>query len=424
MTASNRFIGELVDDYIADIIDGIDREDKDEALHHFMAATEELPSLAKALKPSFLRVYRRVTEFGNSVPEIEEITLLEFVARYPLDKIDHLNAVMQVYPEKIRARSMASFLKQQPLLAFFRALQQNNIAIALRLLECQAVYNGVSSLKISPQRPSHSFINRIQNSKRYPITNMSSYNQGHIAVLLAAKSGNAILFHRLMENEHLQSKLSKSAVLAFLSATTGSQGQKRVLEASRLEIVNLLLEIPHVFAYASSCPVDFFELTEAFQRKKIQELQEDEVAIASISDEDAMLCCYFIANGIEHFSEQALSDVRFLLTIPKVKALVHEPIFFPGQVLRYDEITTLLGLAQNMQRSDVVHLLKMQPIQTPEKHKFFSCVTPNTDTASFQSPLSLHSVSASVKTVGSEETMDLSILSSTEMSSTEAPSLS
>lgn len=315
-------------------------------VQNFFNRTDNLDKWSKNLEPMYLRACRQLNLFGKEVDCVEKITPLEIAARD--NKPEHLKAIL--FPASINSNSllssMASFLsakwisssrihpvesheEKQPVEAFFRALTKGHSDIAQILLGLPDVNAKAAKIHITPIScsdafsPYKSYIERIQRPNRYRRLSLQLPNNGNLALILAAQSGDSVIFFRLLALEIFRNQLPQSGIQAFLCATTTRDGSNIEKHLLKMDIIDYLLECPVVFSFVHSRAFDFAFLLEDFMKKRLKELHDDSDVIDAMTTNEIQLCIYFILYLVEYKPAFALTEIEFLLGIESVKQMAH-----------------------------------------------------------------------------------------------------
>ena len=191
---------------------------------------------------------------------------------------------------------------------------------------------------------------------------------GYGAFREAAGHGHLAVMERLME-------LTPNNVQAMISA-----GDYKAFRAAAREghfpVVNRLLQFSSVFAYAEMHEREYgAQCVHPFVHAKLSALQEICTALEAnnpravfdiIDPEEAKLCFYILRNLIRRNDPALLDDIRFLIEIPSVKALLHTAVT-PNQP------NELFRLALSLGNQDAAEILLTVPAvaELARNHDFY-----------------------------------------------------
>ena len=183
----------------------------------------------------------------------------------------------------------------------------------------------------------------------------------------AARSGNIHAINRLIElaGDNVQTMLQADNYQAFQNATRNGNSH----------IMAHLMSYPTVFAYAESHLHEYGQHTRRFMTAKLTAFKELKRAfetahpneVFNLEDPAVAHLCFYLMRHIIRLNDRALDDdLRFLLSIPSVRALAHT------RVLGGQE-NELLRLAQNTGNPEAANLLLDIPAvrELAERNDFY-----------------------------------------------------
>ena len=146
------------------------------------------------------------------------------------------------------------------------------------------------------------------------------------AFRLATANGHIHVIKKLIElaPDRIQEMIAASNFAAFRSMT-----RHNIIYATTW------LKYPNVFAYAEMHQQEYGEMVQLFIQKTLAQLREEQAqaiaenenAVFNVSDgEQAKQCFYMLRNLIRRNDAQLLDDIRLLMDIPSVKALLHTAV--------------------------------------------------------------------------------------------------
>jgi hypothetical protein len=243
---------------------------EDQSLTKFLSSSSNLSSLVRPLQKQYEHVFHATNYFsGEKYVQDELISPLECAAM--CGTLSHVRVLLN--PSRLNVISLLKgnkgnlvHVKQA---AFFRALENSNIEIANFLLDDPEVMEAAETLTIGEAASDNllheNYLKKFISRYRHLYMMNSIPDQGNIALLLAAQSGNLEIFNRLLSNVTISKQLPKIAIIAFLSITRTYEGLNVDLKLINMSIIKKLLDIPKIHAYVCSREFDFGEILKIYK---------------------------------------------------------------------------------------------------------------------------------------------------------------
>lgn len=243
--------------------------DQDQSLEKFIKATSNITTQARELAPSYEHIFTQLNRLTcDFILNEENVSPLECTAM--LGSAAHIRSLLNT-----NQRYSIGFLKgknekltYQKQAAFFRALEKGNIEVANFLLNYPEVLYAAKHLTI--KKPSedlktkYPFLNNMIKRISCQIFMNRIPQQGNLALILAAKSGDVGIFNRLLNTDEILDQLSATSLQAFISIARSIDSETADINSFNVDILFQLIDIPKVHAYAQSRTYDFETLLIAY----------------------------------------------------------------------------------------------------------------------------------------------------------------
>ncbi len=251
---------------------------------------------------------------------------------------------------------------------FFRALQVNNLAMALKLLRLEQTKAGLIKLKVqTTEERLKNIKNKIPANRQLDkdlldlkvikkwnyldyLSSHLEYEPGmnitagakNVALLTALRLDNYGLLVKLLEIQGIKDQLSHTCIPLFMNLVMNSSGE--VLSLAKLEKwkqirVNKLLEYPLLFAYISTRWFDFSAIIEPYQEETLYLLSSvmTEEQLNNLSTNDIRQAFYILKNLIQYRlidnlgspkSNEVFGHIITLLNIQELSDIAHKAVSF------------------------------------------------------------------------------------------------
>lgn len=245
--------------------------DPDRSLEAYLNAEFNKSSLSRNLEKKYQHIFYRFNRIScGFYVEVEDISSLECVAmRGNLRDVTNI-----LSPSR---RHLVSFLREQTpestyqkQAAFFRALEEKNIDVAQYLLNEPEVKYAVQHLTIErgnyDMQENYPFLKNMISRLASTLVMNGIRERGNLAIILAAKAGNISLFNRIIDTKNLGEQLNLSAAAAFICMTKNKDSETVSPNDINMDILNFLMDIPHINRYANTRWYDYEQILEIYNK--------------------------------------------------------------------------------------------------------------------------------------------------------------
>ena len=260
-----------------------------------------------------------------------------------------------------------TYIESSKYQAFHDAIQNGHLEVAKRLVSLASAV-GISEMINAKDRCGNaSFYNAACHGHLQILkwlTTLYSANERDIqeAFKSAVFHGNIEIMHYLIA---LSSEDTAGLILDF----------DRVIKYGNLDTLRYLLSLYNVFSHIEMHEQEYSQYTHAFISEQLHVLHTQKTAAESNNSlaifditniSEAKLCFYMLRNLIRRNDSSLLDDIRFLLNIPSVQALLHTAVT-PNQP------NELLRLALSMENQAAAEIFLTVPMvhALAEQHDFY-----------------------------------------------------